>query len=99
LRFGAGIQNKVLEAMALGKAVITSEIGRRGIKIAKEGIHFETADLQDSGLWARKVIELILNLKKREEIGERAKRLIRENYRWGKIGEKLLEEIQEIYNN
>lgn len=97
LRFGAGIQNKVLEAMALGKATVTSEIGKRGIKKAKSGTHFEVVDIQNSGLWAEKIIELILNSKRRKEIGESAEKLIRENYRWGGIGEKLLEEIEQAF--
>jgi len=98
LRFGAGIQNKVLESMALGKTIITSPIGAQGIPEAKSGEHFEVIKEDRPGIWAEKILTLLFNSRKRNDLGEKAKKLIEENYRWEKIGDKLLDIINELTN-
>ena len=98
LRFGAGIQNKVLESMALGKTIITSPIGAQGIPEAKSGEHFEVIKEDRPGIWAEKILALLFNSRKRNDLGEKAKKLIEENYRWKKIGDKLLDIINELTN-
>lgn len=98
LRFGAGIQNKVLEAMAMEKTVVTSSIGARGINKGVPGKHFEVIESFDPEMWKKKIIALLLNPQKREMIGKEARRLlINENYRWEKVGEKILKEIRDVY--
>ena len=98
LRFGAGIQNKVLESMALGKTIITSPIGAQGIPEAKSGEHLEVIKEDRPGIWAEKILTLLFNSRKRNDLGEKAKKLIEENYRWEKIGDKLLDIINELTN-
>lgn len=93
LRFGAGMQNKVIEAMALEKAVVSSEISARGISKSKPGKYFEAINSFDPRLWQEKIIELLLNQQKRETLGNTAKEFIKENYSWEKIGKSLLKEI------
>lgn len=97
LRFGAGIQNKILEAMAMEKAIITSVIGTRGIEGAMAGKHFEVLPI-NAGLWAKKVVELISDFPTRERLGKEAKKLIEEKYRWEKIGNNLLTEVEKKLN-
>jgi len=96
LRFGAGIQNKVLESMALGKTIITSPIGAQGIPEAKSGEHLEVIKEDRPEIWAEKILTLLFNSRKRNDLGEKAKKLIEENYRWKKIGDKLLTEIDKV---
>ena len=98
LRFGAGIQNKVLESMALGKPVVTSPISAQGIPEAKSGEHFEVIKEDRPEAWAEKILTLLFNSRKRNDLGEKAKKLIAENYRWEKIGDKLLDIINELTN-
>ena len=98
LRFGAGIQNKVLESMALGKTIITSPIGAQGIPEAKSGEHLEVIKEDRPEAWAEKILTLLFNSRKRNDLGEKAKKLIEENYRWEKIGNKLLDIINELTN-
>jgi len=93
LRFGAGIQNKVLEAMALGKALITSPIGAQGIERAKPGEHFEVIKVDRPDAWMKKIMDLISINQKRSDLSKKAKILIKENYKWEKIGKQLLNEI------
>ena len=93
LRFGAGIQYKVLEAMALGKAVVTTPKGVRGIPEAKEGICVIANTPQEMSQW---IIELWNNRGLRQEIGENARRVVKEKYRWDVIQNNFLAEVEEV---
>ncbi len=93
MRFGAGVQNKILEAMALKKPVVTTTLGAGGIK-GREGEHFLVANEPE------KMVEEILNLledgKRRRSIGEKARALVEEKYTWERIGKQFLKEIEEV---
>jgi len=93
LRFSAGIQNKILEAMALGKTVITTSKGARGIS-GEDGKHFVVAD--DEKEMSEKILALINDELKRKEIGNDARELIKRKYRWDIISKNLYKEIDEV---
>lgn len=93
IRFGAGIQTKVLEAMALRKVVVTTSKATRGIE-GEDGKHFVVAD--DKEEMARRILTLLDNAELRKKIGEDARQLIEEKYRWDIVGGKLLKEIEEV---
>jgi len=95
LRFSAGIQNKVLEAMALRKAVVTTSKAARGIE-GEDGKHFVVADTEEE--MAEKILELLADDSKRREIGQNAGELVEKTYRWDIVGQKLLKEIEEVLN-
>lgn len=96
MRFGAGMQNKILEAMALGKAVVTTTIGAEGIN-GVNGKHFLIADNADS--FANLCIDLYRNKNLREEIGNNARQLIKENYTWNILGKKLSVIMKDLIEN
>jgi len=79
LRFGAGIQNKVLEAMALQKAVVASPIAVDGID-GQHGKHYVVARTPDQ--MAKKIVELFDQPLKRQGLGEQARQLIADRYTW-----------------
>ncbi|ODR80565.1 hypothetical protein BG842_03835 [Haladaptatus sp. W1] len=93
MRFGAGVQNKILEAMALSKPVITTSLGLEGID-ATDSVDIKVAD--DPGGLAEKTVELLNNRQQRTAIGNEARRCIVENYRWDVVERTLLEEIDEV---
>jgi len=93
LRFSAGIQNKILEGMALGKVVVTTSKGARGIS-GEDGKHFIVVDGEKET--AEEILDLLNNKQKRKEIEDNAKKLINEKYRWDIITEKLYKEIDEV---
>jgi sugar transferase (PEP-CTERM/EpsH1 system associated) len=93
LRFSSGIQNKVLEAMALNKAVITTSKAARGIE-GENGKHFIIADNEQE--MALNILDLLANEYKRKEIGYNAKQLVESKYCWNSIEKKLLDEIEEL---
>lgn len=95
LRFSAGIQNKVLEAMALKKPVLTTSKAVRGIK-GENGKHYIIAN--DKVEMAAKAIELLANRNKRKKLGESGMQLVKEKFRWEVVGNKLLKEIDEVLN-
>ena len=96
LRFSAGIQNKVLEAMALRKAVVTTSKAARGIE-GEDGKHFVVADTEEE--MAEKILELLADDSKRREIGQNARELVEEKYRWDIVSQKLLKEVEEVLNH
>jgi sugar transferase (PEP-CTERM/EpsH1 system associated) len=93
LRFGAGIQNKVLEAMALGKPVVATPNAVRGIA-GKSGEHFVVAN--DSVIMANEIVALLLDDAKRKRLGRSARHLVAEVYRWDNIRGLVLREVNAL---
>jgi len=90
LRYGGGIKIKILEAMACGKAVVTTSTGAEGIADAAEGALI-VAD--DPALFAAAVSELLGDAKRREALGERARELVERRFSW----QRVLDDLDGIY--
>lgn len=88
---GSGIQNKILEAMNLGKCVITTKIGAEGLENITGN---EIIICENSEDMAQKIIYYIENKEKAEEIGENAKNYIKNNLSEEIISNKLLTYIE-----
>ncbi|MCD8120742.1 MAG: glycosyltransferase [Clostridiales bacterium] len=97
MQTGGGIQNKVLEGMALGKVNLISTLAAKPIAGARDGEHFLIADTSEEyvGL-LRKIAAKPENY---AEIGKHARTLIKEEYSWKCYGERYLEEIRESEKN
>ncbi len=86
LRFGAGTQNKVLEAMAMGVPVVCSNIGFKGLGI-KSG---EGAIMQiDTNEFANSVIELLRSQQLRESVGKKGIEVVKTKFDWDIIASML----------
>jgi len=96
IRFGGGMQNKILEGMALGKTVLTTPIGAAGITEAKDGEHFVVADYKKPDEIAKKAVLLLKDDELRRKIGKSARKLILENYTWDRVEKKLIENLSLI---
>jgi len=93
LRFGAGTQNKVLEAMAMGVPVVCSHIGFGGLGI-KSG---EGAIMQrDPIAFAKSVIEVLSSEELRRKTGEEGIKVIRNRFDWDIIALQLEAYLKEI---
>lgn len=78
----------VFEAMAMKKPVIVSTVG--GItEIVKEGVDGIFTPLGNPAELSDKIIGLLLDRKRREEIGIRAYEKIKNQYTWDAIGRQL----------
>lgn len=97
LRFSAGIQNKILEAMALRKAIVTTSKGARGIAGGEDGMQFIVAD--EPIHMANKIVELLQDKAQREALGQKARQLVEQRYRWPAIGDTLLTELGRVLNH
>lgn len=89
---GVGIQNKVLEAMAMGKPVVATSRACSAIT-AECGESILVAD--ESSEFAAKVIELLSSPERRKEIGRNAAECVRTNHDWSSIADKLVNIYQE----
>jgi len=79
LRIARGIQNKILEAMAMGKPVVTTPQAFEGIK-AVSGEEIIPAD--DEDMFAAAVIDLLQDKQKAEIMGAKARRCMEAHYSW-----------------
>ena len=87
LRFGAGTQNKVLEAMAMGIPVVCSDIGFAGLGIISgQGAFMET----DAERFAERVIQLLGDAVLRKRTGDQGIDIMRARFGWGAVA-RLLE--------
>jgi polysaccharide biosynthesis protein PslH len=82
IRFGGGIKLKVLEAMACGKAVVTTSVGAEGIAESGEG-SLIVADEPD--VFAEAVLALLADQPRRRALGERARLLIEQRFSWRRV--------------
>ena len=92
LTVGVGIQNKVLEAMAMGKPVVATSVARKGIPDVIDGHHLIQAD--DPMHIAGSVILLLSNPGYARSLGEHGRRLVEDRYSW-KAAVELLEDAYE----
>jgi sugar transferase (PEP-CTERM/EpsH1 system associated) len=79
LRLARGVQNKVLEAMAMGNAVVTTSKSIQGIT-AVNGKHLIVAD--DPEDFARAVSDLLGDRSYRISLGKEARAFVLANYDW-----------------
>jgi glycosyltransferase involved in cell wall biosynthesis len=89
---GTGIKNKVLEAMAMGKAVVTTTIGSQGID-GISGKDFLVTD--DPSKFAKFTVQLLRDKNFRELLGDNARTLIEKSYSWEITAKKL----NELFNS
>jgi len=89
LRMGGGTRLKVLEAMAMGKVIVSTSLGCEGIKTTGQ----ELVIADNPSDFARLVIDLWGDEKRRRSLAVAARRLAKE-YDW-KVITPLLEEVYE----
>lgn len=94
LRLARGVQNKVLEAMSMGMAVVTTTAAFRGIEGVGDGEHALVSD--EPQPFADHVVELLEHPERRAEMGAASRQIMLDNYSWeaqvGKL-ESLYEEV------
>lgn len=88
LRVGGGTRLKVLDAMAMGKAMVSTSIGCEGLDVRSDQ-HLVVADSPD--LFAEKTVRLLQDPSRRETLGRAARELVERRYSWRTIGEQLLD--------
>jgi polysaccharide biosynthesis protein PslH len=92
LVYGAGIQNKILEAMAVGTPVVTTSRAVQSLDITP-GIDLLTGDTP--GEFAAAVLLLLENSQIRRAVGEAGQLHVQKDHDWNQIARKLVQ----IYSN
>lgn len=91
LRIGGGTRLKVLEAMAMGKAIVSTALGCEGVGLrdGEEGLLGDTP-----AAFAACVLRLLGDAGLRRALGERARRFVSSRYDW-RVIVPLLERVYE----
>lgn len=88
---GTGMQNKLLEAMAMGLPCITTPLANNAIK-AEHQINILVAETKEA--FIQHIRELLSNEALRNSIGTNARSFIKENYSWETATEKLVDMME-----
>ncbi|HET7217821.1 MAG TPA: glycosyltransferase [Vicinamibacterales bacterium] len=86
LRVGGGTRLKVLDAMATGKAMVSTSIGCEGIDV-QDGEHLLTADTPQA--FADATAALLRDRNRRLALGRAARSLVERTYAWPVIARQL----------
>ena len=84
LRIGGGTRLKIFEAMAMGKAVVSTAIGAEGLPVT-DGRDIVLAD--DPAAFAEAVVRLIHDPRERRTLESAARRLVVDRYDWSAVAE------------
>jgi glycosyltransferase involved in cell wall biosynthesis len=92
VRTGGGMRVKVLQAMALGKAVVTTPLGAEGLAVTESQPPIVVA--KDADEIARMTAALLAADDTRRALGRRARAYAAEHFSWAAYGRRL----EEIYS-
>ena len=93
LRIGGGTRLKIFEAMAMGKAVVSTSVGAEGLPV-RAGENILLADTPRD--FADSVMSLLRDANERKRLGTSARTLVRERYSWRKVTETFACTLQEV---
>jgi glycosyltransferase involved in cell wall biosynthesis len=82
LRAGSGTRLKIFEALAMGKAVVSTTVGAEGLDI-ESGRHYVAAD--GARNFARAVIDLLNDPARRRALGAAGRQLVESRYSWAQV--------------
>jgi sugar transferase (PEP-CTERM/EpsH1 system associated) len=94
LRVGSGTRLKIFEAMAMGRAVVSTTIGAEGLPVTS-GVDIVLADQPQS--FADAVCRLMDSDEERKRIGNAARRLVEEKYSWESVAEQVQNILRSNY--
>jgi glycosyltransferase involved in cell wall biosynthesis len=86
MRMGGGVRLKLLEALAMGKAVVTSSFGADGVPLTpgKEALFADEPER-----FARTCLELLDNPARRSELAQAGRSFVADHYDWRAIAPRL----------
>lgn len=91
LRVGGGTRLKLLEAMAMGRAIVSTTVGAEGFPVVN-GQELLLADTP--GSFAKAVLDLLDNPARRAELGRAGQAFAQSNYGW----DALVPQLEQIYH-
>jgi len=91
LQIGSGTRLKILEALAMQKAVVTTSQGCEGLSVTS-GEHLIVADQAQK--FTQAVVDLMQDSQKRNALGYAGRKLVETEYSWEHCGNRLLEVLK-----
>ncbi len=86
LRIGGGTRLKIFEALAMGKAVVSTTVGAEGLPLI-DGEHFVCAD--EPTAFARAVVSLLRDPARRRALGTAGRELVVACYSWAQVAREF----------
>jgi glycosyltransferase involved in cell wall biosynthesis len=86
IRVGGGTRLKILDAMAMGKAIVSHSIGAEGLELTRGRDILIADDAQD---FATHVVDLLRNRERCLALGEAARNTVLQQYDWSLIVSSL----------
>ena len=96
LRSGSGTRIKIFEAMAMGKAVVSTTMGAEGLPV-RHGENIVLADAPSD--FARHVVQLMRDPQRRAQLGLAARQLVEENYGWPSVAARFDQIVQAVLSH
>ena len=93
LRQGAGTRLKILEAMALGTAVVSTSKGAEGLGL-QDNVQLLIRDTPED--FARATISLLKNPDQRKKLEHQARDYVQSNFDWQLIGKEFAEQVGQL---
>ena len=93
LRIGSGTRLKIFEAMAMGKAIVSTSRGAEGLPIS-DGHNIFIADTPEE--FARKVVLLLRSPAERSRLGAAARKLVEARYSWASVAAEFEAVLQHL---
>jgi sugar transferase (PEP-CTERM/EpsH1 system associated) len=93
LRVGGGTRLKIFEALAMGKAVVSTQVGAEGLPL-ESGRHFMQAD--DPADFATAVVTLLRDPRRRRELGVAGRQLVETRYSWRQVAREFEERCAQV---
>ena len=93
LRAGGGTRLKILEAMALGRPVVSTTIGCEGLEVV-DGEHIYIADTPEK--FAEKTVRLLRDRRSYQRMRTNGRQLVEARYSWDEIAQRLMEVYEEV---
>lgn len=89
-RMGSGTRLKALEALALGKAVVSTPLGAEGFGLT-DGVHLRLAG--DAAAFAHSTLELLADPAQRARLGLAGQRFAADRFGW----ERIVPQLEAVY--
>jgi glycosyltransferase involved in cell wall biosynthesis len=93
LRVGGGTRLKIFEALAMGKAVVSTSVGAEGLPVVP-GRHLLIED--DPAAFAGAVVSLLEDPERRAALGAAGRRLVEERHSWAHVAREFEARCQEV---
>ena len=93
IRSGSGTRLKIFEAMAMGKAVVSTRVGAEGLPVT-QGDNIVLSDEPEE--FARAVVKLLADGTERRRLGQAARQLVERNYSWSAAAVRFDDVLRQV---